>query len=114
MTDWARERFVPVQINLPGGQVLLGLLAKLAYESSTGMIEKPLIIVGRHLPPGKIGCDMVLVDPKSKIPLGILPDFTFIGQDSNDRIQGLKLVYGGLILESENSEMALAVEPLGT
>jgi hypothetical protein len=76
------------------------------------MIEKPLIIAGRHVPLGKFGCDMVLLDPKSKAPLGILPDFTSIGQDSNDRLQRLNLVYRDFITELENNKIAIAVSPL--
>jgi hypothetical protein len=76
---WVNKLFAPVQIHYGDTFVAIGLLAKHARQPKDQR-QQPisLLCVGQHLAnPGEeaICKDLVLVGAKSKVPVGLVPDF---------------------------------------
>ncbi|KAF4625870.1 hypothetical protein G7Y89_g12296 [Cudoniella acicularis] len=77
---WVRKRLVPVLLFFGASQEdpVLSLLANHARKSENSMSSRIVYSVGRHLQgeEGEGFCrDLVLVDPETKLPIGILLDF---------------------------------------
>ena len=70
---WARDRFVPVSVQFSTITVI-GLLAKHACRPDL-VTGQPMLSVGRHPRGPSIGKDLVLADPRMKVPVGLIPDF---------------------------------------
>lgn len=74
---WANRYFVPVYVGF-GKNVVIGLMAR--HMRSPPNERKELLhfwSVGRHLPstPGTKGKDILLVNPETRLAVGLLPDF---------------------------------------
>jgi len=108
---WVRERFLPVQIRLPHGLVVLGLLSTLAMNSNQRGLEHTVFVTGRHTSLEKMARDIVLVNPDSKVPIGLLPDFTHFRQAPKEILERTKLLYGDRIFE-KGEEIAYSLIPL--
>jgi hypothetical protein len=94
-TNWMRRRFVPVCVRynkLP----LLGLLAKHALNGSEPKPRR-MYSVGQHLSGKSFGKDLVLVDPTTKLPVGVLPDFLPIIRTDEEYIERSQMLYNGLV-----------------
>lgn len=89
---WAREHFVPVLVQF-GSLELLGLLAKHAVRDD--LVIQPMLSAGRH-PPGSQsqGTDIVLADPFTKAPVGLVPDFLYHQRTDEEYVVRIKALYG--------------------
>jgi hypothetical protein len=106
-TTWMRRRFVPVCVKYSNVN-LLGLLAKHARsEEPRGMYS-----VGRHLDRTSFGKDLVLVDPTTKLAVGLLPDFLPLIRTDEQYIERLRILYNGLMEPIGPGRAAFAAMPL--
>lgn len=74
---WANRYFVPVYVHFHS-KTLIGLMARHTRSSPSDRGEiRQFWSVGRHHPstPGTKGKDILLVDPETKLAVGLLPDF---------------------------------------
>lgn len=115
---WVNKLFVPVYIH--HGKFLLsaGLLAKHARQPKRQR-QQPgsLLCVGQHLPSSDqkaFGKNLYLVDAKSKVPVGLVPDL--IPDDRTDeRFAKVScIMYSGFCKYMGNNQVAFAAYPLSS
>jgi hypothetical protein len=95
--NWVRKHFVPVSINYPTSRAI-GLLAKHAMNKSNGGV--PLWSVGRHFRGTHLGRDLVLVDPTTHAPVGLIPDFIYNGHTAETWQERVRLLYDERLIAS--------------
>ncbi|KAH7081916.1 hypothetical protein BKA63DRAFT_222958 [Paraphoma chrysanthemicola] len=111
---WLIERFVPVEIRLPSGLDVLGFDSKLAMNFRQPGSKHEVSIAGRQTSLtgiAEIARNIVLVDPESKVPIGLLPDFTYVGQGREEFLKRTKLLYGDRVLVIDG-QIVHALTPL--
>ena len=127
--QWVRSRFYPVSIKFPRARVpVLGLLshyhgrrlkarARFLYmekalpdwpglrEYQTLCTRKDLLIVVErgYKDGGQTGRSLVLVDPFTKFPVGLLPDFTYMIEKDEVFVQHMWELYYSFEKVSENT-----------
>ncbi|RYP42232.1 hypothetical protein DL767_000396 [Monosporascus sp. MG133] len=107
--EWAQKHFMPVRVDLQEGGTILGLLARgLAGETSRGF-PRSVFVAGRHVSRVTRGRDIVLVDPKSKVPIGLLPDFSHPVQPTDEFFRRMRMLYGQLVVTTHDGQHSMFV-----
>jgi hypothetical protein len=111
--EWTDKHFCPVIVKFRGTDVL----APVSKHACKSVMESPLKLwsVARHMTPcyatnfdmqrfnivneemGAFGTDLLLVDPKTKTPVGVLPDFVTKFQTPEESRSRIRLLYGDLV-----------------
>lgn len=98
--SWAKERFTPVLIWLDEhGKRVLGLLSKRRHHalvSQDSLEQSPVFLASRGRSDSNRGKDIVVLDPETKLPVGLVPDFSHRAMDSEEWKQRMTLLYGRL------------------
>lgn len=93
---WARRHFIPVRVGYKKFHVI-GLLAKHAVGSniSSGQV---MVSAGRHSRGESLGKDLVIVDPVTKMPVGLLPDFLDVERTGEEFREKISALYNGFAI----------------
>lgn len=117
---WVNRLFVPVYIQYGESLMTLGLLAKHArQEEAVRDQPRRMYSVGQHLP-GEIGAtrgsqfgkDHFLVDPSTKVPVGILPDFLPDDRTDEHWAKITSVLYTSLCQVLERNQVGIIAVPL--
>lgn len=92
---WADEHFVPVHLEFAENLKILGLLSKHACSFKTAIGES-FLCVGRHWDGEASGMDLVLVHPRIKVPVGLIPDFLHRKRTEAEYMERMKILFWGL------------------
>jgi hypothetical protein len=94
---WINHHFVPVLVNYPktDDTTILGLLSKHAASQMLTPKDHIMISAGRHESRQGLGTDLVMVNPKTGLAVGIIPDFMSIAMPQDERLKRIKTLYGG-------------------
>ncbi|CAI9632828.1 unnamed protein product [Alternaria burnsii] len=115
---WVNKLFVPVYIH--HGKFLLsaGLLAKHARQPKHQRQEPDsMLCVGQHLPSSDqtaFGKDLYLVDAKSKVPVGLVPDLMPDDPTDEKFAKVSCVMYNGFCKYMGNNQVAFAACPLSS
>lgn len=94
LASWAQEHFIPVFVRFTKISVL-GLLAR--HACSKGILSaQPMMCIGRHTAGEPLGKDLVIADPLSKIPVGLIPDFLYHQRTGQEFVERISALYGDL------------------
>jgi hypothetical protein len=108
---WANRLFVPVYVEC-NDTILLALLAKHARPSDQSATPW-LMIVGRHTSGGiSLGKDLFLVDPETKVPVGLLPDFLPDRRSDEVYSKRVQLLYDSFVQSADPRATEISVPPL--
>jgi hypothetical protein len=117
-TAWVNKLFVPVYVQYGESLITIGLLAKHARQSRETRKEPlTLLSVGQHLDNAGVGNvafgkDLFLVDARTKVPVGLLPD---IMHEETTDVQHVKMVaatYTGFCQILQGDRLAVVACPL--
>ncbi|RYP92625.1 hypothetical protein DL770_001267 [Monosporascus sp. CRB-9-2] len=107
--EWAQKHFMPVRVDFQEGGALLGLLARgRAGETNRGF-PRSVVVAGRGVSRVNRGRDIVLVDPKSKVSIGLLPDFSHPAQPTEEFVRWMRMLYGQLVITTHDGEHSMYV-----
>ncbi|OWY48660.1 hypothetical protein AALT_g8032 [Alternaria alternata] len=117
---WVNKLFVPVYIR--HGKFLLsaGLLAKHARQPKRQRQQpSSLLCVGQHLPSPSadrtaFGKNLYLVDAKSKVPVGLVPDLMPDDRTDERFAKVSCIMYNGFCKYMGNNQVAFAAYPLSS
>lgn len=112
---WVNRLFVPVYVQYGDSLMTLGLLSRSHRQRGSRRMEtKKMFSVGQHLPSasgatGKrpFGKDHFLVDPSTKVPVGILPDFLPDKRTDEEYAKITSILYHGFCKVMEGNRVAL-------
>jgi hypothetical protein len=107
---WIRKHFVPSVVSFPGKQdtMILGLLAK--HKRPEGrMAMYDGFCVSRHPGGPATGKDLTIVDPKTRVPVGIVPDFLHWDRTDEEYERKLHILYGGRIMVAGPGQVGFPV-----
>jgi hypothetical protein len=92
--DWVDGGFIPVHLEFKS-LTILGLLAK---HACTELIStrQLMLCVRRHFDGESSGMDLVLVDPLSKMPAGLIPDFLHRNITDKECMDLIRILFEGL------------------
>jgi len=107
---WARDRFVPVLVDYRKFSVI-GLLAKHACTSELAMGQY-MLSAGRHPTGAFTGKDIVIADPSSMMPVGLLPDFFHNQRTDEEYVEKVSALYAGLVIKITGEGMVRYHIPL--
>jgi hypothetical protein len=99
---WAKQKFSPTLICLGHGNNCLGLLssrchgALMSQASQVSQQRVDVFLVSRGYSNQNRGKDIAILDPVSKIPVGLVPDFSYTGMTSEQWLYRMTLLYGRL------------------
>ena len=123
--EWVNRLFVPIYAQYGHAQyggtfTTLGLLAKHARQQETKRdVRKRMYSVGQHLPEEttptrrrRYGRDLFLVDPNTKVPVGLLPHFLSASCSDEHYVKMMNLKYADLIENHEGNRVATMMVPL--
>ncbi|EMC91988.1 hypothetical protein BAUCODRAFT_312893 [Baudoinia panamericana UAMH 10762] len=93
--EWRKARFTPCLPKLANADrsMHLGLLSRAHHDAESMTV----LIAGRHNHSMNRGKDLVVVDPVSKVPIGLVPDFTHTLMEIEQFISRLSRIYGPLV-----------------
>ena len=115
---WVNKLFVPMYIHHSEALLSVGLLAKHARrQKHQRRYSRFVLCVGQHLSsPDKeaFGMDLFLVDPKSKVPVGLAPDMIPAGCEDWEFARITRSLYNGFCRDLGYHEVAIAARPLST
>jgi len=113
---WVNKLFVPVHIRHSEDLLAVGLLAKHARQPKHQRQDPlPLLCVGQHLPFASrkaFGMDLFLVDPETKVPVGLVPD---IGSDylkDEEFVKAALPLYNGCRKDLGDNKVEIIYRPL--
>lgn len=95
-------------------QVQQGLAAWASCKECAYNSEEPrnMMSVGRYSQGGSIGSDLTIVDPATKLPVGLLPDFFPVIRSSELSVERSYILYDGLVKSSESGGAKFFYAPL--
>ena len=115
---WVNRLFVPVYVGYSKELITVGLLARHARQPKVDRDQgRRMYSIGQHLPSAAtrgthFGKDHFLVDPNTKIPVGILPDFLPDERTNEQYIKATTALYDGFCEIWEDSEVGIMMAPL--
>jgi hypothetical protein len=113
---WVNKRFVPVYIRHGELLVSVGLLAKHARQPKGQRSQpKSLLCVGQHIPYSgekPFGTDLFLVDAKTKVPVGIVPDLMPNDRTNEQQAKVTPVLYNGFWEDAGNNDIRIAINRL--
>ncbi|KAK4628523.1 uncharacterized protein CLAFUR5_04599 [Fulvia fulva] len=121
---WMYKRFWPVTLALLDGTTCIGMVAwryvfrfatmtsQLQFGSHTRRGAAVMIAAQHHSDARLKGKDLALVDPYTKIPIGLLPDFTRHFHDGTSKglhalTTGLTKLYGNLVTHTPDGGFSI-------
>jgi hypothetical protein len=107
---WTWDRFVPVHVEYHAISVL-GLLAKHACTEELA-VGQPMLSGGRHTNATCLGRDLVIVDPSSKMPVGLVPDFLCYQVTDEEYVKRISALYEGLVIDITGKRVTCRHVPL--
>ncbi|KAH9207016.1 hypothetical protein DL95DRAFT_484322 [Leptodontidium sp. 2 PMI_412] len=111
---WASEHLRPVRVQL-NGMYVLGLLANhyTSTENEDKEVGWKMFCGGRHVSRASRGKDLALVDPATKMPVGLLPDFADNLQTEEEFVKRMSVLYNGLVTKvGSGNSLAIMNVPL--
>ncbi|KAI0380793.1 hypothetical protein F5Y04DRAFT_256723 [Hypomontagnella monticulosa] len=117
---WINRLFVPVYVQYGEVLLTLGLMAKHARVEEAKRDEpRRMYSVGQHLPDKsgatcglQFGKDIFLVDPKTRVPVGLLPDFLPDERSDQQYSKITSVLYTGLCQVLEGDRVGVMHAPL--
>jgi hypothetical protein len=97
---WARHRFTPVCVEYRSTRVL-AIVANHALPSLElhATRKRHMISVGRHTTGRSFGMDLVLADPSTNMPVGLLPDFLYVNRTNEEIVDRMEELYHGIYFD---------------
>jgi hypothetical protein len=117
---WVNKLFVPVYIHHGTYLLTFGLPAKHARKSPTERRQpQPLLCVGQHYPSAEsrnmsFGKDLFLVDPVSKVPIGLVSDLMPDERTDEMYAKVTRVLYNGFCEYLVNNQVKVAGCPLSS
>ncbi|RYP53090.1 hypothetical protein DL768_001867 [Monosporascus sp. mg162] len=105
--EWAQKHFMPVRVDFRESGTLLGLLARGGSGETSRGLPGSVYVAGRHVSRVTRGRDIVLVDPKSKVPIGLLPDFAHPAQPAGEFVRRMHMLYGQLVITTNDGQNSM-------
>ncbi|KAH7371669.1 hypothetical protein BKA66DRAFT_469263 [Pyrenochaeta sp. MPI-SDFR-AT-0127] len=115
---WINKLFVPVYVQYDEILMTIGLLAKHARQPE-GKRGEPIFMVsvGQHMPQARtrgssFGKDLFIVNPKTKVPVGLLPDFMPDERTDAQYVKITSVMYDGFCQVMGDNQVGIAACPL--
>ncbi len=118
---WVNRLFVPVYVRYGERQslaVVSGLLAKTARQEKSARSEpRQMFSVGQHPTtpsgtPDQFCKDHFLVDPRRRVPVGILPDFLADERTDEEYVRATSALYADLCEVTSENQVGIRAVPL--
>jgi len=117
---WVNRLFVPVCVGYSKELTTVGLIARHARQPKVDRDQgRQMYSIGQHLSSREtlgtnFGKDHFLVDPNTKVPVGILPDFLPDERTNEHFIKATTALYDGFCDIWEDSKVRIMTAPLST